>query len=193
MVINNAMWPLRGWVAVFFFFFFFWCVSIGGDCPPFFWIALVVSAIVPIIETDTPCLYAISHQAAAAAAAGGSSEPAVDESNLDASQYFDYRMGMVNEMKESGNPYPHKFEVTVSIPEFVATYKDSFENGEKADTVVSIAGRIYNKRAAGKKLVFYGSCRSLACPGAHPPSLLWFRVARRSMGVSCMVSFFFPC
>jgi len=63
----------------------------------------------------------------------------------------------VKHAKASGsNLYPHKFEVSISLPNFVEKYKalpdgDHLEDG----TVVSIAGRVYNKRASGTKLVFY--------------------------------------
>jgi lysyl-tRNA synthetase class II len=76
---------------------------------------------------------------------------------LDPNLYHERRVAAVKHAKASGsNLYPHKFEVSISLPNFVEKYKalpdgDHLEDG----TVVSIAGRVYNKRASGTKLVFY--------------------------------------
>lgn len=77
--------------------------------------------------------------------------------NLDPSQYIENRKAAVRALKDAGkNPYPHKFQVSMSIPEFVAKFTNSVEAGQHLnDTVVSLAGRIYSKRAAGTRLVFY--------------------------------------
>lgn len=90
-------------------------------------------------------------QAAAQAALAESGE------NLDPSQYIANRKAAVRSLKDAGeNPYPHKFPVTVSIPDFIRQFSDSVEAGQqKDDVVVSLAGRLYSKRAAGAKLVFY--------------------------------------
>ena len=65
-------------------------------------------------------------------------------------------MAAVKHAKASGaNLYPHKFNVSISLPEFVAKYKDLLDGSHDEDTVVTIAGRVYNKRASGAKLVFY--------------------------------------
>ena len=60
-------------------------------------------------------------------------------------------------MRESKqpNPYPHKFQVTNDLREFLKEY-ESLEKGEqKPDIPVRIAGRIYTKRTSGTKLNFY--------------------------------------
>lgn len=42
--------------------------------------------------------------------------------------------------KEAGvNPYPHKFQVTISIPEYVEKYQ-GLESGERREDQVAIAG-----------------------------------------------------
>ena len=65
-------------------------------------------------------------------------------------------MAAVKHAKASGaNLYPHKFNVSISLPDFVAKYKDIPDGSHDEDTVVTIAGRVYNKRASGAKLVFY--------------------------------------
>ena len=51
--------------------------------------------------------------------------------------------------------YPHKFDVSISIPEFNKRYAH-LEKGQKAEgKVESVAGRIYSTRSSGKKLIFY--------------------------------------
>lgn len=77
--------------------------------------------------------------------------------NLDPSQYIENRKAMIATMKESGkNPYPHKFEVSMAIPAFIAKFSNNLEAGEqRTEPIVSLAGRLYSKRAAGTRLVFY--------------------------------------
>lgn len=56
------------------------------------------------------------------------------------------------------NPYPHKFDVTKSITDFVREYgKDGLiAPGKKLEGVqVNLAGRIHNIRSSGSKLKFY--------------------------------------
>lgn len=77
--------------------------------------------------------------------------------NLDPSQYIANRKAAVRALKEAGeNPYPHKFHVSMTIPEFIEKYAHAVEPGQQLEQpVVSLAGRIYSKRAAGTRLVFY--------------------------------------
>jgi lysyl-tRNA synthetase class 2 len=54
--------------------------------------------------------------------------------------------------------YPHKYNATMSIPQFVAQYSARpLEKGERLPEAdkQSIAGRVYNKRASGASLYFY--------------------------------------
>ncbi len=76
---------------------------------------------------------------------------------MDPNLYHERRVAAVKHAKASGsNLYPHKFEVSISLPDFVEKYKDLPDGDHLEDgTVVSIAGRVYNKRASGTKLVFY--------------------------------------
>lgn len=56
------------------------------------------------------------------------------------------------------NPYPHKFEVSISIPEYIERYgvEGKITSGRKLEgSIVSLAGRIHNIRASGQKLRFY--------------------------------------
>ncbi|KAJ5225603.1 lysine--tRNA ligase KRS1 [Penicillium chermesinum] len=80
-----------------------------------------------------------------------------DEANLTPNQYFEIRSNRINKLRESKspNPYPHKFQVTDDLREYLKKY-DSLQKGEqKPEIPVRIAGRIYTKRASGNKLIFY--------------------------------------
>ncbi|CAL5227144.1 g10056 [Coccomyxa viridis] len=93
--------------------------------------------------------------AAQAKAADGPQLEHDDEDDLDPNQYHERRLRALETARASGrNPYPHKFHLTMYIPEYVAKYK-GLEPGTKQDqTRESLAGRVYNKRVQGK-LVFY--------------------------------------
>ena len=64
---------------------------------------------------------------------------------------------MVLDMKSKGtNPFPHKFDVTISNVKFIEKYHHITKRGEfMEDTPVSVAGRVYSIRAAGQGLIFY--------------------------------------
>jgi lysyl-tRNA synthetase, class II len=77
--------------------------------------------------------------------------------NLDPTQYLANRKLAMSHLREGGiDPYPHKFRTSTLIPEYIEKYADTIESGQRMDdVVVSLAGRIYSKRASGSKLVFY--------------------------------------
>lgn len=79
-----------------------------------------------------------------------------DEEELDPTKYFENRCAQIAKIEAAGgNWYPHKFEVTISVPEFIEKYSH-LGNGEHiAEELVHIAGRIMLKRSSGSKLVFY--------------------------------------
>ena len=56
-------------------------------------------------------------------------------------QYYENRLKALAAQKEAGsNPYPHKFEAQLSIPEYVKKY-ESLSSGEHLEDVqVGIAG-----------------------------------------------------
>ncbi|KAI1907760.1 lysyl-tRNA synthetase [Ophidiomyces ophidiicola] len=105
-----------------------------------------------------------AEKAAAAAAAGAGAGSAgkkksaeEEESQLTPNQYFEIRSGKINQLRQTKNPnpYPHKFQVTDDLREFLKEHQ-SLQKGEQLrDKKVQIAGRIYTKRAAGAKLIFY--------------------------------------
>uniref|UniRef100_A0A8R1DNE4 Lysine--tRNA ligase n=1 Tax=Caenorhabditis japonica TaxID=281687 RepID=A0A8R1DNE4_CAEJA len=73
----------------------------------------------------------------------------------DPQEYFNMRVRMIEERRAAGeNPFPHKFNVTISLTDFIAKY-GHLKNEEVVDEIVSVAGRIHSKRESGSKLVFY--------------------------------------
>ncbi|ORX81413.1 cytoplasmic lysine-tRNA ligase Krs1 [Basidiobolus meristosporus CBS 931.73] len=77
------------------------------------------------------------------------------EEELNPNQYFEIRSKLINKLRSDGpTPYPHKFHVSMSLPDFIQKYKD-LQPGDHLDEVVTVAGRIHNKRASGAKLRFY--------------------------------------
>ena len=79
----------------------------------------------------------------------------MDEEALDPRQYFEIRKKAVAAMKE---PYPHKFHVSMSLPQFIERWgkEGVWAGGDQRPTeMVTVAGRVFSMRAAGKKLKFY--------------------------------------
>ncbi|OAP65203.1 lysine-tRNA ligase [Fonsecaea erecta] len=81
----------------------------------------------------------------------------LDESNLNPNQYFEIRSGRINRLRETKdpNPYPHKFSVNTDLSKFVQEYADLKPGEQKKEVEIRVAGRVYVKRSAGAKLVFY--------------------------------------
>ncbi|CAB0011521.1 unnamed protein product [Nesidiocoris tenuis] len=83
-------------------------------------------------------------------------EKAAKEALKEAEEYFKLRSAAVQELKKSGaSPYPHKFQVTISLEEFIAKYNDLKDGEVLENTSVSIAGRVHAIRESGAKLIFY--------------------------------------
>ncbi|KZT22567.1 lysyl-tRNA synthetase [Neolentinus lepideus HHB14362 ss-1] len=99
--------------------------------------------------------------AKAAAAPQAAAKPAaVNEDDLNPNQYFELRSRQIQKLRETQdpNPYPHKFEVTISIADYIEKYgpEGKIPVGTKLDlTTECLAGRIHNIRAQGQKLRFY--------------------------------------
>jgi len=96
--------------------------------------------------------------------AAGKAEP-VEADPVEPWKYYENRQKQTNVMEEKFeagnranpllNPYPHKFNVTMSIPKFCATYQNKCKDGEHDEsTTLSLAGRVMAIRGAGK-LVFF--------------------------------------
>ncbi|XP_052875467.1 lysine--tRNA ligase-like [Gossypium arboreum] len=75
---------------------------------------------------------------------------------MDPSQFLSNRIKSLALLKESGvNPYPHKFEISMSITEFIDKYRSLHVGEHVENTEISLAGRILNKRSSSSKLYFY--------------------------------------
>ncbi|BES88349.1 lysyl-tRNA synthetase [Nesidiocoris tenuis] len=80
----------------------------------------------------------------------------ISEEEISPNEYFKLRSAAVQELKKSGaSPYPHKFQVTISLEEFIAKYNDLKDGEVLENTSVSIAGRVHAIRESGAKLIFY--------------------------------------
>ncbi|KAK7711573.1 lysyl-tRNA synthetase [Botryosphaeria dothidea] len=94
---------------------------------------------------------------AAAAPPKPKKEKQESEEDLTPNQYFEIRSRTVNKLRQTHepNPYPHKFNVTTDLRDFLKKY-ESVKTGEQLkDVEVRIGARIYTKRAAGANLIFY--------------------------------------
>ncbi|CRG95207.1 lysine--tRNA ligase, putative [Plasmodium gallinaceum] len=79
-----------------------------------------------------------------------------DETEVDPRLYYENRSKFIVDQKSKGvNPYPHKFERTITIPDFIEKYKN-LSNGEHLeDTILNITGRIMRVSSSGQKLRFF--------------------------------------
>lgn len=83
-------------------------------------------------------------------------QQADEEEELNPAAYFENRNKTLAVFKSAGGElYPHKFQTTMSVPEFVEKYS-VLQKGENSPDIVALAGRILSKRASGAKLFFYG-------------------------------------
>ena len=79
-----------------------------------------------------------------------------DEEELDPTKYFENRKTYLLKKMEAGeNPFPHKFEVTINLPDFIKKYTDITKKGEFLPDVVQVAGRVHSIRRSGSSLIFY--------------------------------------
>ncbi|XP_071733611.1 lysine--tRNA ligase, cytoplasmic-like [Rutidosis leptorrhynchoides] len=92
----------------------------------------------------------------AAAMPKSQKQAAADDEDMDPTQYFENRLKVLAAQKETGlNPYPHKFQVSMSVLEYVDKY-GNLDSGEHLENVeVSLAGRLMSKRSSSSKLYFY--------------------------------------
>uniref|UniRef100_A0AC34PXL2 Lysine--tRNA ligase n=1 Tax=Panagrolaimus sp. JU765 TaxID=591449 RepID=A0AC34PXL2_9BILA len=108
---------------------------------------------------------------AAAAAAAPSANNAAKKKEVvidpsDPQEYFNMRQNMIETRRSAGdNPFPHKFHVSTSLAAFIEKYDNQIEKDKiLEDITVNVAGRVFSKREAGAKLIFYdlhGECTRL--------------------------------
>eukprot|EP00741_Cyanophora_paradoxa_P010161 tig00020510_g9836.t1 len=79
-----------------------------------------------------------------------------DEEEMDPTQYFENRVKALDTMRADGvNPFPHKFQISMLLPEFVEKYKDIESGTHLEKEVISLSGRVMTIRTQGAKMVFY--------------------------------------
>lgn len=94
-------------------------------------------------------------KAAKAAAAPASNKKPKEEEEVDPTKYTENRYSAINALKAAGaNPYPHKFPIDVSIPEYRAKFEYLKDGEEAADEELSVSGRVMIVRSQSKKLHF---------------------------------------
>ncbi|XP_032529808.2 lysine--tRNA ligase isoform X2 [Danaus plexippus] len=80
------------------------------------------------------------------------------EEEISPNEYYKLRSGAIAALKngsKADHPYPHKFNVTSSLEDFINKYND-LGSGEVLENVnLSVAGRIHSIRESGAKLIFY--------------------------------------
>jgi lysyl-tRNA synthetase class 2 len=84
----------------------------------------------------------------------------VNEDDLNPNQYYELRSRQILKLRETQdpNPYPHKFEVSLSITNYIEQFgpEGIIKPGERLEgKEVRLAGRVHNIRASGQKLRFY--------------------------------------
>ncbi|XP_020589568.1 lysine--tRNA ligase [Phalaenopsis equestris] len=83
-------------------------------------------------------------------------DSAVEDDDMDPTQYYENRDKYLASQKATGvNPYPHKFQVSISIEEYIQKYSSLNQGEHLKDVEVNLAGRIMNKRTSSSKLYFY--------------------------------------
>ncbi|QSL64981.1 hypothetical protein MERGE_002285 [Pneumocystis wakefieldiae] len=77
--------------------------------------------------------------------------------DLTPNKYYELRSRHIDMLRtcKGLDPYPHKFCVNIQIEEFIKTYSFMKRGEVNRDVIVSVAGRILNKRNSGSKLRFY--------------------------------------
>mmetsp|Transcript_40071 Transcript_40071/g.55678 ORF Transcript_40071/g.55678 Transcript_40071/m.55678 type:complete len:583 (+) Transcript_40071:99-1847(+) len=97
----------------------------------------------------------------------------LDAEELDPTAFYENRVKSVQEAKRQNlNPYPHKFQTSMQVPDYVTKYSTLEPGVQQTETTESLAGRILSKRASGAKLLFYdlradGQKVQLMCDARH--------------------------
>ncbi|XP_013882702.1 lysine--tRNA ligase [Austrofundulus limnaeus] len=87
---------------------------------------------------------------------GSQNASELDEETLDPNQYFKIRSQAIDKLKGTvEDPYPHKYHVDLSLTEFIEKYSHLQPGDRLTDVVLNVSGRIYAKRVASTKLMFY--------------------------------------
>lgn len=76
---------------------------------------------------------------------------------MEPEEYHTSRVALVEKLKleEPESTYPHKFNIDISLGDFIKKYNHLEPGSVLSDITQRVAGRVYSKRAAGQKLTFY--------------------------------------
>ncbi|XP_018792304.1 PREDICTED: lysine--tRNA ligase isoform X2 [Bactrocera latifrons] len=103
-----------------------------------------------------------AQKAAAASANADTNAPkkksaAASEEEISPNEYFKLRSAAVVDLKKSPetHPYPHKFNVSISLENFIKKYENLKDGEMLEDVSLSVAGRVHAIRESGVKLIFY--------------------------------------
>jgi len=94
----------------------------------------------------------------------------------DPNKYYENRVQMVETMTANGQEaYPHKFEISISVPEFKKRYDYLADSVRDESITEALAGRVMKIRSYGKKLKFYdlhadGSSMQVVCSLGDVPN-----------------------
>lgn len=81
---------------------------------------------------------------------------ATKSADISPNEFFRLRLQAIAQMKKDGEePYPHKFNVTISLEEFIEKFNSLAETQILYDEQYSVAGRVHAIRESGPKLIFY--------------------------------------
>ena len=124
--------------------------------------------------TDKPsCPHPVSplplllNQAAAAAKEAANPKPAKpvageggqlddEPEETDPAKYYQYRTALISAARDRGEEvYPHKFNVSIRLPEYISKYESLEPGTQLKDLSVAVAGRVVRKAASGAKLAFF--------------------------------------
>ena len=114
-----------------------------------------------------------AQKAAERPAPAQSSKPKVAASALDEElpphKYFEVRSKKINELRSTKNPdpYPHKFQTTMTIPEFIDKYTYLKRGEQVTGTEIAMAGRCMVIRD-NNKLKFYDLHGEVSTPQQTP-------------------------
>lgn len=68
---------------------------------------------------------------------------ALRDEEISPNEYFKLRSTAVQQLKDSGDsPYPHKFQVTISLQEFIEKFSHLTNGQVLEDQLLSIAGNL---------------------------------------------------
>ncbi|KAI0221135.1 Lysine--tRNA ligase [Lamellibrachia satsuma] len=107
-------------------------------------------------EKQEKLVAAAKQQSLTAATTNNVASGLAEDADIDPHEYLKLRSQHVASLKAAGeSPYPHKFQVTISLNDFIDKYENNIDAGQTLSDVVSVAGRVDSKRESGVRLIFY--------------------------------------